>query len=1006
MSITAFSASRRTSHPHSPSMSGILSRLRALALLAGLLSLPGTALHAQQQPTVRGTVLNDASGEPVVSANVVVRGTNIGTVTNERGEFTLRVNALTDTIQVTRIGYSAQSIALAGRATIEVRMRAAATLLNEIVVVGYGTQKRSDITGAVASVSADRLEGRPNTSPVQALAGAVPGVSVTTTGAGAEQSLNVLIRGRNSISASTAPLYVIDGIPFNGTLSEINPNDIESIEVLKDASSVAIYGARGSNGVVLITTRKGTGRPRVNYRAYYGIQELAQKPRVMTGPEFAEFKCQRVNGGQNCESAFTATELANLEAGRYVDWFDLALRQGHQQQHDLSFSGGNDDTKYMISGGLLRVSGIALNDEFERGSVRLNVDQRLKSWLSIGTSTQLSQTDRGGMPASFETAFWSNPLANAYDAQGNLTISPWAEDLQYANPLQGLRVTDDDVSRRVFSSNYLNVTVPKIPGLSYRFNGGLDIASRERGTFYGRDTRVGSEVRGRATIENSGRFDWTAENILRYTKTVAAKHTFDLTTLYSAQSRSLDTRTLRAEGFPNDVMTYHQANIAALNVPGYDVSESKLVSQMGRLNYNYDDRYLLTTTVRRDGSSVFGANHKYGIFPSVAVAWNITNEPFWKVSSVNVLKTRLSYGSTGNQAISPYQTLAGLDDYSYVDGNGQTAPGYRPTSLGNPDLRWETTNSVNLGVDFGLLADRISGSFELYRSRTRDLLLRRTISPTHGITGITQNIGKTANKGIELGLSTLNLDRGNFTWRTDFNISANRNEIVDLYGDGQDDVASEWFIGRPIDVTYGYRMDGIWQEGDDIANSAQPSAKPGDVKVFDRNGDGQITPDDRMILGSMQPKFIAGMTNTVRWRGWEASAFLHTVQGIEQSNGLLGVNLAQTGVRRNILLREYWTPENRLNTYPANREGTNPFNAVFLEDRSFVRLKDISLAYTLPTSVANRMGFQNLKVYANGRNLWTSTKWTGLDPEIAGSSSSERFAPLEKTYMLGLDVRF
>ncbi|HYD54464.1 MAG TPA: TonB-dependent receptor [Gemmatimonadaceae bacterium] len=983
-------------------MSGILSRVRALATLLALFAVASPLLAQPAQPTIRGTVVADLGGEPVASANVVVRGTTIGTVTNERGEFTLRVRSLNDTLQITRIGFAAQTIPLAGRERVDVRMRAAAALLSEIVVVGYGTQKRSDITGAVASVSKERLEGRPNTSPVQAIAGAIPGVSVTTTGAGAEQAFDVLVRGRNSISARTTPLYVIDGIPYDGTLSEINPNDIESIEVLKDASSVAIYGARGSNGVILITTKKGTGRPRVNYRAYYGVQELADKPRVMTGEEFAAFKCQRINGGTNCESALTATELANFEAGKFVDWFDLALRQGNQQQHDLSFSGGTDDTKYHISGGLLRVNGIALNDEFERASVRLNVEQKIRSWLSIGTSTQLSQTDRGGMPASFEDAFWSNPLANVYDANGNLTISPWPEDLQIANPLQGLRVIDDDVSRRVFSSNYVNVTVPKLPGLSYRFNGGIDMASREQGTYYGRDTRVGAEVQGRATIENADRLDWTAENILRYTKTFAGKHTVDLTTLYSAQHRNLDTRTLRAEGFPNDVMTYHQANVAALNVPGYQVIESNLISQMGRLNYNYADRYLLTTTIRRDGSSVFGANHKYGVFPSVAVAWNVSNEPFWNVRSINVLKTRLSYGSTGNQAINPYQTLAGLDDYSYVDANGQTAPGYRPTSLGNPDLRWETTNAVNLGLDFGLFDDRISGSLELYRSNTHDLLLRRTISPTHGITGITQNIGKTANKGIEFSVSTLNVDLAGFNWRTDFNVSANRNEIVDLYGDGKDDVASGWFIGHPIDVNYGYKFDGIWQVGDDIAGSAQKTAKPGDVKVLDRNGDGQITPDDRMIQGSLQPSYIAGMTNSVRWRGWDASAFLQTVQGITQSNSLLGVNLAQTGVRRNILLREYWTPENPINTYPANREGTNPFNAMFLQDRSFVRLKDVSLGYTVPTRVANRFGFQNLKVYANGRNLWTSTDWTGLDPEI----NVQRSAPLEKTYMLGLDVRF
>jgi TonB-linked SusC/RagA family outer membrane protein len=963
----------------------------------------GKELHAQQV-TVHGTVVSDG-GVPVKNAIVAVKGTNTATRTGDSGEFTLAVPGANATLVVSRLGFARREFPLDGRTDVTISLTANAVSLDSIVVVGYGTQKRSDVTGSVASVDTTRLQNTSGTNLVQALQGAVPGVSITTTATGAEQdNLSIIIRGRNSIKASNTPLVVVDGIPYGGSLSEINQSDIASIQILKDASAAAIYGSRGSNGVILITTKKGGGgKARLSYSGNAGVQQITNMPHIMTGPEFAAYKCQRLNGGTDCESSLTATELANLQAGNFTDWVDLATRTGFQQEHNLSVAGGDSGTSYYVAGSVLDVQGVAKNDDFERYTGRVNLDQKIKSWLSIGTNTQLSLTDRGGMPASFTDAFFMNPLTDPYNADGTLTTTPWPEDVFWGNPLEGLVTKNDDKSRRVFTSNYLQVDFPFLEGLSYRFNGGIDFASRDQGTYYGRNTRTGETTQGRAITDHTTRYDWTAENILRYTREFG-KHSVDVTALYSAAGENLDSDHLRAEGFPNDVLTYYQANVAALLVPSNTVTHSRLVSQMGRFNYGYDDRYLLTLTARRDGASVFGANHKYGVFPSVAVGWNIANESFWPFQkSVSTLKLRASYGKNGNQAINPYQTLARLDDDSYVDGP-QTAPGYIPATLGNPNLKWETTTSLNVGLDFGLWQNRLHGSIDVYKARTSDLLLDRLISPVHGVTHIAENIGKTQNRGIEFALSSLNLQRGDFTWTTDFNIAANRNKIVDLYGNGEDDVLNGWFIGKPIDVNYAYKFDGIWQEGDDIANSAQPDAKPGYVLILDANGDHQITPDDRVFIGSLQPSYTAGLTNTLSYKGFTLSGFLRTVQGVTRANGLMSTNLTQAGVRRNIIYHQYWTPDNPINTYPSNIDGdeSNALSVQFYQDASYIRLQDLTLSYDLPESFTRRLSAASLRLYVNGRNLWTHTNWTGLDPEL----DAQRAIPLERVIIGGIDVRF
>ena len=977
--------------------------MRRVALLVPVLvALSGAGAELQaQQVVVRGTVSDAASSEPVAAASVAVKGTSLGTQTNDRGEFTLQTRGPNDTLVVSRLGFARQQVAVNGRTTVNVALTRTAVSLSEVVVVGYGTQKRSDVTGSVASVSQERLQDVPNTSVLQAMEGAVPGVTVNTTGGGAEPANSVLIRGRHSITASNSPLVVVDGIPFNGSLSEINQNDVASIDILKDASAAAIYGSRGSNGVILITSKQGNGAPRVSYEGYAGIQQIAHLPRLMTAAEFAAVKCQRVSAGQNCDADFTTTELASMAAGQSTDWVDLATRTGVQQQHNLSIAGGTGGTHYRISGSDLDVKGIAKNDAFDRYTLGLNLDQDFGTRLKVGTNTQLSYTDRGGMPADFQDAFRMNPLTNAFAADGSQAVYPWPEDTFFANPLQGLLVTNDDVTRRVFTSNHAELALPFLEGLSYRVNAGLDYASGDVARYYGRNTRTGFAAAGEAITSNTKRSDWTLENLLRYARTFD-RHSVDLTTLYSVAGHTNESASLTAKGFPNDVLTYFQPNLAREFDPSAGYTESKLVSQMARLNYSYASRYLVTLTARRDGYSGFGSNNKFGVFPSAALGWNISDESFWPFADrFNSLKLRVSYGKNGNQAIAPYQTLARLNDESYVD-EGTSLPGFIPSTLGNQNLRWETTTAANVGADFGLLADRITGSLDVYSSKTSDLLLDRAISPTHGIDAITENIGATANHGVELSLSTLNVQRSDLTWRTDFNIAADRSRIVDLYGNGEDDLVNQWFIGQPIDVNYGYQFDGIWQTGDDIANSAQPTAKPGDIRVRDVNGDGTIDPLDRTFLGRVNPTYTAGLGSTLRYRAFTLNAFLHTVQGVTKANALFDDNLGDDG-RYNTILKQYWTPENPINSYPANRPATNlGLPIAFYQDASFIRLKDVTLSYDVPQQLAGRIGAGSLRLYVNGHNLWTHTKWTGLDPEL----SSQYATPLERSFIGGIDVHF
>ncbi len=608
-------------------------RLTFLLLSLILLAFLGNA----QEISVSGKVTgSDGLGMPGVT--VLIKGTAQGTVTDSDGNFSISNVPSDGTLVFSFIGMRTQEIVVSGKTTINVVLEQETIGVDEVVVVGYGTQKKSDITGTVGSLNQDRLEKVPNLTIAQAIQGSIPGVMINTSSAGSSPDEVIMIRGRNSITAANDPLIIFDGVPYGGQLRDINPNDVKSIEVLKDASAAAIYGSRGANGVILVTSKLGTrGKATISYDGYYGIQSFVKIPDIMTGPEFYDFKNTREPG------SITASEQAVYDAGEWVDWYDLALRNGYSTQHNLSVSGGSENTSYYFSGGLTDVQGLAKGDDYFRVSMRFNLDSKIAKWLTVGTRTQLTYDDRSGLNViwdggtGYDGVFWMNPLTTVYDENGNLTINPWPEETQIGNPLQRLLADNTDKSYQVVTNNHAIVDFPFIKGLQYRINTGVRLRFTDTGTYWGRNTLRGLSSRGESSTNRGQVENYTIENILNYNREFE-KHSLFFTGVYSFENYKNTSNALNASGYPNDFLTWYSAGQAEVIVPDYGYSSSSLISQMLRLNYSYDSRYLLTLTVRRDGFSGFGEETKWGTFPSAAVGWNIANEDFFdNLISNNVL---------------------------------------------------------------------------------------------------------------------------------------------------------------------------------------------------------------------------------------------------------------------------------------------------------------------------------------------------------------------------------
>lgn len=988
----------------------------------------GTGMVQAQDVQVTGTV-NDETGAPLPGVSILLKGTTRGTTSDLDGKYSIS-GPSSGVLVFSFIGYNTIEETIGNRSQININLTPDVSNLEEVVVVGYGTQKKSQLTGAISSVGNKEIQELPITDARQALQGRAAGVDVTQAGSKPGSAPQVRIRGRRSFNASNEPLYVVDGIPTVGGLDDINPQDITSMEVLKDASATAIYGSRGSNGVVLITTKRGNvGKTVVSVDSYYGLNKELGRIEVFDGPAFAEYKreSRRATGRYpegpgslaDDERIFEPIELESIALGRSTDYVDGLLRDGNIQSHQVGVSGGSEKTTFFVSANYFKDVGIIYNQDFTRYTFRINLDHQITNKIKIGTSTLFTRSDRNGENFNpIGGALAENPLGKPFDEDGNIIFLPTTDGLRtnpFAEIVPGAQV-DETRRYRAFTSFYGSWDIAK--GLNYRVVFGPDLNVRRSGRFTGSQTNARRGGPPTGSVDDRFQFNYTLENILTYTKTFNSIHNLNLTALQSFQQDRFEQTTISVLDIPAPSQLYHRLGDAAqITGANTNLVEWALLSYMARVNYTYKDKFLLTGTIRADGSSRFGENNRFGYFPSVALGWNMHQENFLKNSNkIDLMKLRVSYGSIGNQAINPYQTQALLGRTSYAWDN-TAAFGYRPNTIGNPDLRWETSTTFNTGVDFSFFKGRVLGSLEYYVTNTSDLLAPQPLPNSTGFGGFITNIGETQNRGIELSLSTLNIEKGDFTWSTDIIFTRNREEIISL--PNGDDLAAGRFIGRPLTVFFDLKKIGIWQLDEaDVAKSF--GDKPGEIKVQDLNGDGRINSLDRQFLGSAVPDFSMGMTNRIAYKGFDFSFFIFTRQGSmirslfhQSNNNLFG--------RYNNLAVDYWTPTNPTNAYPRpneNQEFPKYNSSMSLFDASFVKVRNINFGYTFNEVVLKKLGFSSLRLYSSIQNPFIFSEYRrvhkGVDPEtfmdgeqgVEAGAITANVTPPVVQYTFGVNVKF
>lgn len=993
-----------------------------------------------QNAVIKGKVV-DNSGKPVSNVSVTVRGAAGGVTTDANGDFTITAPDK-GVLVFSSVGFAPQEVRVGGRRSLSITLLSSETNLGEVVVVGYGTQRKRDVTGAITKVNAETLLQTASHNALDQLKGHAAGVNITSTSSVPGGGSQIRIRGNRTMIQNTtpgnvtgstfsaeaatadqadAPLLVVDGIPYAGNLNDISPNDISSLEILKDASATAIYGSRGAGGVILVTTKRGTsGKVTFNYSAYFGTSKVMKELTVFSGPEYAQFKLDAAAGHSTSPGTqpwpLSAAEQAALTAGISTDWQDLIYKNAPISNHNLSINGGSDKSKYSMSFGYFQQGGIIPKQDFKRFTIRSAMDHQLNSRIKIGLTTinSLSYQNTPGGSGVASGLMRITPLANPYNPDGtvNLQILTGSTDNLF-NPLT-LKTRSEAIlarNRRIRTFNSLYGEVDIIKGLKYRINVGLDFYQDKGDGYSGPGTFVNStlvQTGSTANIRNTEQWQYTVENLLYYNKTIK-KHEIGLTALYSVQKAQSTSSFASGIGIPFDYMQnadlYQAASISAGSPGSNYFWERGIVSVMGRATYGYDGRYSATATVRRDGASVLSPGNQYFTYPAFAAAWNISNEKFMeKHKIINNLKLRIGWGIAASQGINPYSTLGGLGSsaYNYGQGTGGQQGGYVISSLPNTTLKWQSTSQVNFGLDFGVLKNRISGSLEVYSQKTKDILLPLTLPPSQGGGTVFKNLGKTKGNGMELTINSVNVKtaRG-LTWSTEFNYFFNREKITELSNaTQQNDVANGWFVGEPISVIYDYEKVGIWQTGDPgLLTQTSPIQKAGDIKLLDVNGDNKITPEDRKVLGNFQPKWEGGLTNYVKFKGFDFSISMYARVGMKvvvpylssESGGanFTGFNWFLTG-RNNQLKVDYWTPTNPTNKFPQpDALGTPQYSSTLTYvDGSFIKCRAINLGYDIPRKLLGRVGVNSLRAYVSFVNpfvLWSPFVKEGYGPDPEGN---------------------
>jgi TonB-linked SusC/RagA family outer membrane protein len=981
-----------------------------------------------QEAVVKGKVVSSEKGEPLAGVTVRLKNGNTGTVTDPNGWFSLPVKQPSPVLVFSFTGYLVQEVPVNGRQEISVTLAPDPKALGEVVVVGYGTQQKSNVAGAIASVKAAELKQTPVANVVQGLQGRVAGVQVTQNSAAPGGSVSMRIRGTNSINGSSEPLYVVDGVQLSNSggindissLSIVNPNDIESVEVLKDASSTAIYGARGANGVVLITTRRGkSGKTRVTYDGYYGVQQVTKKMKMMNAAEFGQLENEiyRTNVYENPASL-----------GEGVDWQDLIFRDAPIQSHQVSVSGGSEKTQFALSANYFNQQGVMISSGFKRYSFRLNFDHRVNDLLKIGTSlytsyiinntvpTGSTNIDAGAVTASIlGAALGAPPTMQPYREDG--TILPFGDQFngryrEVVNPLGLAQILNRDKTNRTLANIYAEFAPLK--GLTYRANFNPVISSGLTDYYSPRSIMNSGDLAsggGTARKENSNTVVLLHESVLTY-QTRFDQHSLKFTGVFATQSNNSNSNTINASNFPNDATANEALQLAVDKTVSSSRNKDRLDSYMGRINYAFRDKYLLDLIARVDGASKFGANNKYGFFPAAAVAWRVSEEPFIKrIQAVSNLKLRFSYGVTGNAgAIGPYQSLATVGSTNNYYFNHVPVNGISPTGIPNPDLKWERSRQADLGIDLSLWNDRLNITADLYNKKTNDLLFVMALPNSSGYSSITGNFANLENKGVEAAVDAVILE-GPLKWNVAGNITVNRNKLLHLNSSTNQYVVNNFSVlkvGEPLGLFKTYIFDGIYQTGETIEPGG---SRTGGIKVKDLNKDGAITADDQTIIGNANPSFIYGFSTNLSFRRFDFSAFFSGSQGNKVYN-LIRYTFENPLGSRNVYkgLVNRWSPTNPGNEYVSGFQGGRlPLTDRFMEDGSYLRCKNITLGYTFPAM----KWISSIRVYGSANNLFTVSNYSGFDPEVNSFGNSNTVLgvdnlvyPIARSFLLGLQASF
>ncbi len=961
---------------------------------------------------IAGSV-TDSLGNPLVGVTIQVKGTSGGTVTDANGHFSLQVPD-SAVLVVSYIGYETREVPVGDQTTFRITLSAAASGLNEIVVVGYGTQKRSDLTGAVSSVNMEKAEAIPTTNVAEMLRGRAPGVKVTQIDPRPGGTSSMLIRGRRSILGGNDPLFIVDGVPVDN-INAINAEDIASIEILKDASAQAIYGARASNGVILVTTKRGeAGQLQVNYHGYYTVQKLTKNFDLYSPREFAQLRREayRTTNGEylNDSTIFNKFERESLKEGRFVNWEDLILRPAKLTSHDLSMSGGTDKTRYYSSIRYFDQAGLIPTSGYKRGTFRFNFDQEISDKINVRANLSL-MTDVQNIESSNLDFITISPLAKAFNDDGSINKYPLGANSTLINPLWNLKESTNQAKDNSFTINLVgNYQILK--NLHYKLNTSLRRYNRYHNVYMTSQHGVGQYTDGEAIVENSRRQEYLIENILDYNFQIGMAHQFAITAMQGVnQIDYIHTKTT-GTGFTSDILGYNGLTGALNKMADRDGYRRRLLSYMGRIRYSLLDKYLFTFTGRSDASSVFAKSKKRGFFPSAAFAWKINHENFLKdVSAIDQLKLRLSYGSIGNEAIDPYQTLGIVEDFPYVFG-GETTAGFMPGSnLPNPHLTWETSTTFNLGLDFALFRSRITGTLAYYDTHTRDLLVDVSLPGNTGYSYTITNGGETRNHGVEANIAGDIIRQKNLDWSATVTFAANRNEIlktglVDKNGNPKDDIARNRFVGHPIEVIYQKKFDGIFQSEKEIQNSAQkdqPNIVPGNIRVVDKNGDSVINDEDNYIFKAA-PDWYGSFSTSVRYKGFDLMVDLYFVEGALKLNPYLSTyefGGTLQGALNGIKI-PYYTPEHPSKKWPIPQSDTQSYlYALAVQDASYVRLRTLTLGYTFPSAWMDRIRINNARLYLTATNLFTITHYKSYSPEVNPGSF-----PDAKAFTVGLNIGF